>query len=153
MLESPHTHIICLETDEGKHKNNQYPCEVKRMLDMPGNVSGASVIFIRFSTDKMYKTKEGEFEDPTWEERKKVLGDFLDGVGNIAPSENLRVYYFFYDEKHLTYEEYTWEKLRKVDFSTIGLGDNPESVNTVRSRGRVKLRVCIICERQCIQIA
>ena len=99
-----HTHtrqqfIVCLENDEGAHKDRPTSCEIKRMMDvstacmLEGN--SIPIVWIRFNCDTF--CIDDTIQKVNMNDRYKHLQRLIQTLESTTSFNPLTVYYMFYD--------------------------------------------------------
>jgi len=92
--------LLCIEVDEDQHKYRNKMDEELRYDDLM-MLHGGKFIFIRFNPD-MYKTKKTPYNDPSMEDRFKVLEYAINRhmyrIEKEKNTELVEIDYLFYDE-------------------------------------------------------
>jgi len=103
--------IIIIECDENQHKQRNYDCEKKRMINIGQSFGGTPVYFIRWNPDKYLPTNNNKLD--TLHKRYKLLGEFINNIKNnkcIIPKTFISVFYMYYDNWD-SFTNQTWNNL------------------------------------------
>jgi hypothetical protein len=89
--------LVCLENDEGQHKDRMVSCELRRMTDVAGafmlDGNSLPVVWIRFNCDSFQV--DGQKVKVLKKDKFKVLGKFLQDLqGTKEPPPQFSVHYF-----------------------------------------------------------